>query len=173
MKKMPPHRILVQEHFRLRRRTLLAARSDDRSTAAISLALRGYPSGNQERNTMDYRRQAGRLAAIFACAASLAGIAALIAPLGASAAGSTTCASKTITVPAAGGGKTVAVPVSRISVHGGATCAEAYAVIRGVVTKKVPAGWTIRPAHFPVPHGLHAEAATKGAKTVRFALVGA
>jgi hypothetical protein len=97
----------------------------------------------------------------------------LIAPLGASAAGSTSCGSRTITVPAAGGGKTFAVPASRITVEGGATCAEAYAVIRGVVTKKPPKGWTVRPGHFQVPRGLNAEMATKGRKTVKFALAGA
>jgi hypothetical protein len=100
---------------------------------------------------MDYRRQVRRLAATFACAAWLAGMATLIAPLGASAAVSTNCGSRTITVPAAGGGKALAVPASRISVGGGATCAEAYAVIRGVVTKKVPAVGPSVPPTFRFP----------------------
>ncbi len=121
---------------------------------------------------MGKRLNLGRGVAILACAASLAGTAATLAPGTALAAGgATSCGSKTITV-AAKGGKSTQVAVSRISVAGGATCRQAYTVIAGVVTKEVPKGWTIEHGHFHVPHGLTAQVATKGAMTIKFALVG-
>jgi hypothetical protein len=119
---------------------------------------------------MNNRPPLRRAAAVLACVASLAAMA--IAPAaGSAAAKPTSCGARTISV-AAKGGKSVEVPVSRISVEGGATCREAIAVISGVVTKKVPAGWTVRAGNFKVPRGLTAEMATKGPKTVKFALVG-
>jgi hypothetical protein len=120
---------------------------------------------------MRSRLQLGRGVALLACTASLAGTASVLAPSSASARAATSCGAKTIQVPVKGQ-KTLSVPISRISVAGGATCAEAYAVIRGTLTKKLPAGWTVGPGHFTVPHGLTAQTAKKGKKTVNFATVG-
>jgi hypothetical protein len=113
----------------------------------------------------------GRGIAVLACAASLAGMATVLAPASASARAATSCGSKTIAVPVKGH-KALSVPISRISVEGGATCAEAYAVIRGSLVKKLPAGWTVGPGHFTVPHGLTAQTAKKGKKIVDYATVG-
>ena len=121
---------------------------------------------------MEKRVHLGRGAAIAACAASLAGGAAALAPAAASARAASSCGSKTISV-AQKGGKTVTVPVSRISVEGGATCAEASTVIRGALVHKPPSGWVVREGHFKVPSGLTAEIATKGGKTVKYSLAGA
>ena len=121
---------------------------------------------------MKNRLNLGRGLAVLACAASLAGTAVTVAPGTAIAAGAATnCGSKTIAVSAKGG-KATQVAVSRISVAGGVTCRQAYTVIAGVVTKEVPKGWTIERGHFQVPHGLTAQVATKGAMTIKFALVG-
>jgi hypothetical protein len=109
--------------------------------------------------------------AILACTASLAGTATVLAPASASAAAASSCGSKTISVPV-NGQKALSVPVSRIRVEGGATCAEAYAVIRGSLLKKLPAGWTVGPGQFKVPSGLTAQTAKKGGKTVKYATVG-
>jgi hypothetical protein len=113
----------------------------------------------------------GRAIAVLACAAALVGTATVLAPASASAHGATSCGSKTIAVPVKGR-KAVRVPISRISVEGGATCAEAYAVIRGSLVKKLPAGWTVGPGHFTVPHGLTAQTSKKGKKVVNYATVG-
>jgi hypothetical protein len=111
-----------------------------------------------------------RAVAILACAASLVGGAAAIAPAGASARATTSCGSKDVAVKEAG--KTLTVPVSRIAVSGGATCKQADAVIRGVLLKEVPKGWKVTTGTFKVPHGLVAQEAVNGSKTVRFATVG-
>jgi hypothetical protein len=120
---------------------------------------------------MKDRLHLGRGIAVLACAASLAGTATVLAPATASAAAPSSCGSKTIKVPVKGQ-KALTVPVSRIRVEGGATCAEAYAVIRGSLLKELPAGWKGGPGHFKVPDGLTAQTATKGGKTVKFATVG-
>jgi hypothetical protein len=120
---------------------------------------------------MKNRLHLGHGAAIVACAASLAGTVTALAPDNASARMGTSCGSKIIAVPQKGG-KSLNVPVSRIRVEGGATCAEAYAVIRGAVTKKLPSGWVVRPGNFQVPNGLTAQTARKGEKTVKYAVVG-
>jgi hypothetical protein len=117
--------------------------------------------------TMDFRRGA----AVLACAFALLGAVLLTGAGAASADNSTSCGSKTISVKA-GGGKSVQVAASRIQVEGGATCKTAYAVIRGVVTKNVPKGWTVHEGGFKVPRGLVAQEAKKGKMTVEFALVG-
>ncbi len=111
-----------------------------------------------------------RTAAILVCAASLAGGAAGIAPVGAVARAASSCGSKEIAVREAG--KTLTVPVSRITVSGGATCRQAYAVIRGVLLKEVPKGWKASLADFTVPHGLVAQQAVNGRRTIRFATIG-
>ena len=112
-----------------------------------------------------------RGAAALACTASLAATATALAPGTAVAAGAKSCGSRTISVSAKGG-KAVEVPVSRITVEGGATCKEAIAVIGGALKKQVPHGWTVREGSFKVPRGLTAQIATKGAKTVKYETVG-
>ena len=105
-----------------------------------------------------------------ACLASLAAGAGIIAPAGAAAQATSSCGSREIAVKAAG--ETLMVPVSLISVSGGATCKQAVAVVRGVLLKDVPKGWKVSTGTFKVPHGLVAQQAVNGTKTVRFATVG-
>src|SRR3954453_20559831 len=113
-----------------------------------------------------------RGAAILGCAASLAGAGTAIAPgIAPAAVKSTNCGSKAIIVPVKAG-KTTKVPASRIRVEGGATCKDAYAVIRGVVTKELPKGWTVSHGNFNVPKGLVPQVAVNGHKKVMFALPG-
>ena len=113
-----------------------------------------------------------RGAAILGCAASLAGIGAVAVPGAATAAPKAqSCGSKVITVPVEGG-KTVMVSASRIRVEGGATCQVAYTVVRGVVTKELPTGWTVSRGNFKVPKGLTPQVAVNGRKKVMFALLG-
>jgi hypothetical protein len=110
--------------------------------------------------------------ATLACVASLGGAGAVLAPGAATAApGAQSCGAKVITIPTKGG-EASKVPVSRISVRGGATCRDAYAVIRGVVTKKLPRGWSVAHGNFKVPSGLVPQVAVKGHKKVMFALPG-
>jgi hypothetical protein len=112
-----------------------------------------------------------RAAAVLGCVASLAGPAAL-APAGAAAAPKAmSCGARSIKVPVKGG-KAVTTPVSLIRVEGGATCAEATAVIRGVLTKELPKGWKVTKGNFKVPHGLTPQVAVNGHKKVTFALPG-
>jgi hypothetical protein len=111
-----------------------------------------------------------RTVAMLACAASLAAGAAALGPAGAAARAPSSCGSKDVAVKEAG--KTLTVPVSRITVSGGATCKQAYAVIRGVLLKEVPKGWKVSRGGFKVPHGLVAQQAVDGHKVVRFATIG-
>jgi hypothetical protein len=121
---------------------------------------------------MNTRLNLRRGAAILTCAASLAAAAAFVAPVASAAApAASSCGSKTIKVTAMGGAASN-VAVSRIRVEGGATCAEAYAVIRGAVLKELPTGWTLHRGNFEVPHGLTPQIAEKGQKKVKYALVG-
>jgi hypothetical protein len=120
------------------------------------------------KHTMHLRRAA----AIFACSASLASAAAAIGPDAASAHAANSCGSVSLPVKHSGG-KPVTVPVSRIRVEGGATCAEAYKVIRGALAKNPPRGWVVSNANFKVPPGLNAMVAVNGHKKVKYALVGA
>jgi hypothetical protein len=113
-----------------------------------------------------------RALAILISSAALAGTAAAVVPVAASAQAAKSCGSASIAVKAAGG-KPVTVPVSRISVEGGATCAEALKVIRGALAKNPPRGWAISSANFKVPPGLNAMVAVNGHKKVKYALVGA
>ena len=113
-----------------------------------------------------------RGAAILGCAASLAGTTIAIGPGTAAAAGAKACGSKSISVKGTAG-KTTHVAASRIRVEGDATCADAYQVIRGVVTKNLPKGWTVTRGNFKVPHGLVPQVAVNGRKKVMFALPGA
>jgi hypothetical protein len=112
-----------------------------------------------------------RGAALFGCAAALVGTAAAVAPGAAFARAAESCGSKTISIPQKSG-KSLHVPVSRIRVEGGATCTEAYAVIRGGLLKKPLSGWSYANGNFTVPHGLTAELATNGHKKVTWAVLG-
>jgi hypothetical protein len=113
----------------------------------------------------------GRKLAVLTTVAALAGTGAALGPAAASAHAGKSCGSKSIAV-STGGGKKVKVPVSLIKVSGGVTCAQATAVISGYVVHQTPKGWTVKEGTFAVPHGLTAETATMGKKTVQFALVG-
>jgi hypothetical protein len=116
----------------------------------------------------------GRGAAILACAASLAGTAAVVAPAAASAA--TTCANKTIKVPVEGS-KAIHIPVKGISTEGGVSCATAYKVIGGAIAGKPPSGWKSVYAHYELPkalaeEGLLPQLVKNGSKKVKYAVHG-
>ncbi len=113
----------------------------------------------------------GRGAAILACAASLAGTAAVVAPTAASARGASTCANKRIKIPIEGG-KPIHLPVKAITVEGGVSCAEAYKVIAGVLAGDPPTGWKSIPASFEAPEGLVPQAVKKGSKKIKYATHG-
>jgi hypothetical protein len=113
----------------------------------------------------------GRGAAILACAASLAGTAAVVAPTAASAAGATKCANKNLTIKPESGG-TLHEPVKAITVEGGASCAEAYKVIGKSLEGKTAKGWKFAIGKFEAPEGLVPEVATKGSKKIKFAIQG-
>ena len=123
---------------------------------------------------MKTRLHLGRGAAILACAASLAGTAAVVAPTAASAA--TSCGNKVVKIPQEGG-KPYPIPVKAISVEGGATCAETASVIAGVLTGKPPSGWKSVTAHYELPkalaeEGLLPQLVKKGSKKIKFAVHG-
>ena len=120
---------------------------------------------------MNIKLNVRRTLAAIACAGFLAGSATTIAPAAASAAVSGGCGSRTIQIPEKSG-KALSVPVSRIRVEGGATCAEAYKVVRGALTKNLPKGWTVGAGSFKVPSGLTAQIAVDGKKKVEYATVG-
>jgi hypothetical protein len=117
----------------------------------------------------------GRGVAVLACAASLAGTAAVVAPAAASAA-ATSCGNKNVKIHPEGG-KAFNYPVKAIYVEGGATCAEATQVIAGIIGGKVPSGWKSVAAHYELPKALSEEGlfpalAKKGSKKVKFAVHG-
>jgi hypothetical protein len=114
----------------------------------------------------------GRGAAILACAASLAGTAAVVAPTAASARGASTCANKTVKLHIEGQSKPYPLPVKAITVEGGVSCAEAYKVITGILEGEPPSGWKSYAANFPAPEGLVPQAAKKGSKKIKFATRG-
>ena len=112
--------------------------------------------------------------AILACAASLAGTAAIVAPTAASAA--TNCGNKSIKVQPEGS-KAFNYPVKAIEVEGGATCAEATKVIAGILSGKLPPGWKSVTPHYELPkalveEGLFPQLVKKGSKKVKFAVHG-
>ena len=110
----------------------------------------------------------GRGAAILACAASLAGTAAVVAPAAASAHGAATRANKRVKISVEEG-KPIHVPVKAITVEGGVSCAEAYKVIAGALAGKPPSGWKTAVAQFEAPEGFEPEIAKKGSKKIKFA----
>jgi hypothetical protein len=114
----------------------------------------------------------GRGAAILACAASLAGTAAVVAPTAASARGGSSCANKTVKLHLEGQSKPFPYPVKAITVEGGVSCAEAYKVITGILEGKTPAGWHSYAAQFEAPEGLVPQGAKKGSKKIKFAVQG-
>jgi hypothetical protein len=120
---------------------------------------------------MRNRLHLGRRAAIFACAVSLAGPTTVLAAGPESAQTGRSCGSKVIMVPQKND-EPLRVPVSRIRVAGGATCAEANKVIRGALTKHLPNGWVLGRGNFKVPSGLTPQVAVNGHKKVMFAVVG-
>lgn len=124
----------------------------------------------EEASDKDYDGWLRRAAVTLACAVCLAVGGAALAPAGAVARAASSCGSKDIAVKEAG--KTLTVPVSRITVSGGATCKQADVVIRGVLLKEVPKGWKVTDGTFKVPHGLVAQQAVNGGKTIRFATIG-
>jgi hypothetical protein len=107
--------------------------------------------------------------AILACAASLA-VAAALTPTASAAPPARSCGSKEIAVREAG--KTLTVPVSRITVSGAVTCKQAYTVIGAVLRKDIPKGWKVTTGAFNVPRGLVARQAVDGSKKIWFATVG-
>jgi hypothetical protein len=113
----------------------------------------------------------GRGAAILACAASLAGSAAAVAPTAASARAGSTCANKSLVLKTEEG-RTFHIPVKAITVEGGVSCAEAYKVIAGGLTGKPVSGWKTAIGHFEAPEGLVPEIAKKGSKKIKFAVQG-
>ncbi len=117
----------------------------------------------------------GRGAAILACAASLAGTAAVVAPI-APAAAATKCGNKSVKIKPEGG-KPFNYPVKAIEVEGGATCAEAVKVIGGVLGGKLPSGWKSVTPHYELPksleeQGLFPQELKKGSKKVKYAVHG-
>ena len=116
----------------------------------------------------------GRGVAILACAASLAGTAAVVAPSAASAA--TSCGNKSVKIKQEGA-KPFNYPVKAIYVEGGATCAETATVISGILTGTPPSGWKSVIAHYELPkalaeEGLLPQLAKKGSKKIKFAVHG-
>jgi hypothetical protein len=118
--------------------------------------------------SMKTKLRLGRVAAVLACAASMAGTAIAIAPAAASARGGTKCPEKSLVVKSASGGTTIHATAKSISVQGGVGCAEAYKVIRGSLEGKVVNGWTIRPNGPDAPEGFVAEVAEKPGKKIQF-----
>jgi hypothetical protein len=117
----------------------------------------------------------GRGAVILACATSLAGTAAVVAPTAASAAG-TNCGNKNVKV-AVEGGKPIHIKVQAIGVEGGATCAETAKVIGGVLAGKPPTGWKSVTPHYELPkklaeEGLFPQEVKKGGKKIKYAIHG-
>jgi hypothetical protein len=113
----------------------------------------------------------GRGAAILACAASLAGTAAVVAPNAASARSGSSCANKSVAVKTEEG-QTIHIPVKAITVEGGVSCAEAYKVIAGGLAGKPVSGWKTAIGKFEAPEGLVPEIAKKGSKKIKFAVQG-
>jgi len=116
----------------------------------------------------------GRGVAVLACAASLAGTAAVVAPTAASAA--TSCGNKSVKIHPEGG-KPFNYPVKAIYVEGGATCAEATKVIAGLLGGGLPTGWKSVTPHYELPkalaeEGLFPALVKKGSKKVKFAVHG-
>ena len=124
---------------------------------------------------MKTRLHLGRGTAILACAASLAGTVAAVAPTAASAAG-TSCGNKNVKVPVAGG-KPIHVQVQAITVEGGAVCAEAAQVIGGALAGQPPSGWKPITPHYTLPkalseQGLFPQEMKKGSKKIKYAIHG-
>ena len=113
----------------------------------------------------------GRGAAILACAASLAGTAAVVAPSAASAA--TSCGNKVVKIPQEGG-KAFPYPIKAVEVEGGATCGEVTKVLAAALSGNPLPGWKSVAVHYELPkklqeEGLFAQEIKKGSKKIKFA----
>lgn len=113
----------------------------------------------------------GRGVAVLACAASLAGTAAVVAPTAASASGVKNCPNKTVKLHQEGG-SVYPFPIKSITTEGGVSCAEAYKVIREYIEGSSPAGWKSITAHFEAPEGTFPQGLKKGGKKIYFATRG-
>jgi hypothetical protein len=120
---------------------------------------------------MKIKLHLGRSAAVLACAASLAGTAAVVAPTVASARGASTCANKVVKIPVEEG-KPFPLAVKAITVEGGVSCAEAYKVIAAAIGGQLPPGWHSFTAHFEAPEGTYPQGVKKGSKKIKFATRG-
>ena len=63
-------------------------------------------------------------------------------------------------------------PVRSVKASSGFSCAQAYEIVRGALTGKLPGGWKLYSASFTPPQGFVAELAKKGPKEVQFAVHG-
>ncbi|HVW45681.1 MAG TPA: hypothetical protein VHA76_01405 [Solirubrobacterales bacterium] len=63
-------------------------------------------------------------------------------------------------------------PVKAVKASAGVTCAQAYEIIRGALTGKLPNGWKLYGGTFTPPSGFVAELARKGSRQVQFAVHG-
>jgi hypothetical protein len=131
----------------------------------------GHLDPRRERKYMKTKLHLGRSAAIVACAASLAGTAAVVAPTAASARATSTCPNKSVSLKAEEG-PNIHIPVKAITVEGGVSCAEAYKVIIGGLEGKPVNGWKTTVGTFKVPLGLVPEISKKGSKTIKFGVQG-
>ena len=120
---------------------------------------------------MNSRLHLGRGIALLACAASLAGTAAVVAPTAASARAGSTCANKSLAIKTEAG-QTLHIPVKAITIEGGVSCAEAYKVIAGGLSGKPVNGWKTSIGKFEAPEGLVPEISKKGSKKIKFAVQG-
>ncbi len=119
---------------------------------------------------MKTRLHLRRVAAVLACAASMATAAIAISPAVASARAGTKCPDKTFVVKPATGGKTISATAKAISVQGGVGCTEAYKVIRSSLEGKPVNGWAIRPGGTTSLKGYVAETAEHPGETIKFAV---
>jgi hypothetical protein len=140
-------------------------------SVCVDLIARGQLGARRERKYMKTKLHLGRSAAIVACAASLAGTAAVVAPTAASARATSTCANKSLLLNLEEGRK-LHIPVKAITVEGGVSCAEAYKVIAGGLEGKLPNGWKSAIAHFEAPEGLVPQVLKKGNKKIKYAVQG-
>jgi hypothetical protein len=140
-------------------------------TGCVKSDARATRARARERKYMKSKLHLGRGAAILACAASLAGTAAVVAPTAASARAASSCANKNIKlIPESG--PAIHIPVKGIKVEGGVSCAEAYKVITGSLDGKPVSGWKVSLGQFTAPEGLVPEVAKKGSKKIKFGAPG-
>ena len=113
----------------------------------------------------------GRGAAVLACAASLAGTAAVAAPTAASARAASSCPNKSLPLKVEEG-RTFHIPVKAITVEGGVSCTTAYKVIAGALEGKPVSGWKTSIGKFEAPEGLVPQVSKNGNKKIKYAVQG-